>query len=761
MRVSARWNQKIFVGDNKMNTSNWAGKKMFAGCLISAGMIGLCGQRAAAFEPPIGAFGALLDSDASRVSFQGQLSDNGGLPLPGDSVELAFAVYEVGGLVPVGSIPSAKYPMIDGLVHAQLPMAPEWFDGTGRELGVSVNGGPEMSPRLPLSAVPYAFRVHRVASAELDDDIELGDVDSAGALSLFGNFGAPTVQLFGPSGVARSTNSVEVRTTLPDGSRRASMHKAATGGEFQTWDNTNHLTTWIGTKSPGGGEIIGNVPFGGFGRFQTSSDVTGVLCDGSYAFNAGAVLVQKDIQGSALTMVEIIGDQGDSAPVLNMFESGHLRVRLDARGSGGGAGINLFNSNNAETVHIDSDVNDAAEILLADRNANWTLGLDGDDGNGARISMGVRSALTLLLDANDGDEMGRITFFGTGTDPNGGPGAPVMILNGHDGNGSQIELINNGVDTVRIMADGGDNSGRIDVRSAANQTNVLIDGCGGDDSGNCGGGILLYDGNGNVTVEIDANEGGDALIRVGNGSSSSGGLVLYRDGQANSTIHLNGDTGNARLGLDGAESGELFLYSDVGGGSTIHLNGDTGNARFGNSGVESGEIFLYSDTGGGATIRLNGDTGNTRTRTLTITGGADLAEPFDVTAGIVADVEPGMVVSIDPNHPGQLKVCDKPYDRTVAGIISGAGGVNPGMVMGQDGSIAHGRHPVALTGRVYVHADATSAPIAVGDLLTTSSTPGHAAKVEDYGKAQGAVIGKAMTPLAKGQGLVLVLVSLQ
>ena len=34
-------------------------------------------------------------------------------------------------------------------------------------------------------------------------------------------------------------------------------------------------------------------------------------------------------------------------------------------------------------------------------------------------------------------------------------------------------------------------------------------------------------------------------------------------------------------------------------------------------------------------------------------------------------------------------------------------------------------------------------------------------RVADHGKAQGAMIGKAMTPLDSGQGLVLVLVSLQ
>ena len=69
--------------------------------------------------------------------------------------------------------------------------------------------------------------------------------------------------------------------------------------------------------------------------------------------------------------------------------------------------------------------------------------------------------------------------------------------------------------------------------------------------------------------------------------------------------------------------------------------------------------------------------------------------------------------------------------------------------------------PVALTGQVWCLVDTATGAIAPGDLLTTSSTVGHAMKVSDYAQAQGAVIGKAMTALSAGQrGLLLVLVSL-
>lgn len=144
-------------------------------------------------------------------------------------------------------------------------------------------------------------------------------------------------------------------------------------------------------------------------------------------------------------------------------------------------------------------------------------------------------------------------------------------------------------------------------------------------------------------------------------------------------------------------------------------------------------------------------------RTLTILGGADLAEPFPMQE---ESIEKGSVVVIDDQHAGHLTQSTRAYDRRVAGIISGANGIHPGIRLRQEGAMDAGPH-VALTGRVYVRADATRGPIAPGDLLTTSDTPGHAMKVADHARAQGAILGKAMSRLEDGRGLVLVLVTLQ
>lgn len=140
-----------------------------------------------------------------------------------------------------------------------------------------------------------------------------------------------------------------------------------------------------------------------------------------------------------------------------------------------------------------------------------------------------------------------------------------------------------------------------------------------------------------------------------------------------------------------------------------------------------------------------------------ISGGSDLAEGFHIVAS--EKVEPGTVVSIDPNNIGKLIVTNEANDTKVAGVVSGGNGIKAGLIMTQTGTLADGEYPIALTGRVWVKCTTENGAIGVGDLLTTASTPGHAMKA-DVGYSQGAILGKAMSPCSK-ENMVLTLISLQ
>ncbi|MGH7599578.1 MAG: hypothetical protein ACREOI_24750 [bacterium] len=297
----------------------------------------------------------------------------------------------------------------------------------------------------------------------------------------------------------------------------------------------------------------------------------------------------------------------------------------------------------------------------------------------------------------------------------------------------------------------------------------------GVDDGESGGGNTLdqaYDQGGpgaGRTINADAG----AVNIAGPNGLTVNGKVGVGTGSPNQKLEING--GNQEVGMRIAWGSQFpALYGEIkraqSGGLIINSNagGTWADINFQTEGQT--RLFVQSDgkVGIGTTtpterLEVNG---NAKVKVLQITGGADLSEQFEVqgapnSGGDELRAEPGMVVCIDPQHPGKLLVSSRTYDRTVAGIISGAGGVKPGMLMGQDHSIAQGSTPVALSGRVYCYAEASNGAINPGDLLTTSGAAGHAMKVTDYAKAQGAIIGKAMSSLKEGKGMVLVLVSLQ
>jgi hypothetical protein len=191
-----------------------------------------------------------------------------------------------------------------------------------------------------------------------------------------------------------------------------------------------------------------------------------------------------------------------------------------------------------------------------------------------------------------------------------------------------------------------------------------------------------------------------------------------------------------------------FFRQDTGNIMTLTSTRDPGAA------VRSPRVGIGTETPA-TTLHVNG---TATVDVLAITGGADIAEPFVVAEG--AAVDPGTVLVIDSRHPGRLKISESAYDTKVAGVVSGARNLSPGLIL--DPRLESGERPVvALTGRVYCKAEALSAPIVPGDLLTTSAVAGHAMKATDTSAARGAVLGKAMSGLSEGTGMVLLLVNLQ
>jgi len=276
-------------------------------------------------------------------------------------------------------------------------------------------------------------------------------------------------------------------------------------------------------------------------------------------------------------------------------------------------------------------------------------------------------------------------------------------------------------------------------------------------------------GKGPGVVALQVNpEGGGAAVYADSQGKGPGVFGKSKDGEG---VHgeTNSATAAAVVALQvNPEGGGAAVYADSQGkgpgvfGKSKNWEGVHGETNSATAAAVAGIQFNHEGTGAGiyGETRGKGPAGFFRGDVL-VTGdiqliNADCAEDFDI-AGLDL-VEPGTVMVIDSE--GALRQSDRAYDKRVAGVISGAGGYKPGLILDKQESSNY-RMPIALMGKVYCKVDAQFAAIEVGDLLTTSSTPGYAMKVSDPIKAFGTVIGKALRPLETGQGMIPILIALQ
>jgi hypothetical protein len=226
-------------------------------------------------------------------------------------------------------------------------------------------------------------------------------------------------------------------------------------------------------------------------------------------------------------------------------------------------------------------------------------------------------------------------------------------------------------------------------------------------------------------------------------ATSASGYAIEAIGANNSGVYAEGHSAGAAAigGRNTAGGTGVSGVSDTVGGIGIYARGATHAAFFQGNVEHKGNHHCTGTVTVDTDIQMQG---------------VDFAEDFTIDG--CAAVEPGTVVVID--EVLSLRPCEKPYDRRVAGVISGAGDYRPGLILDRQKDLEN-RLPVALVGKVYCKVDATYTPIEVGDLLTTSPTSGHAMKASDPAQAFGAVLGKALQSMTSGQGMIPILVALQ
>ena len=357
----------------------------------------------------------------------------------------------------------------------------------------------------------------------------------------------------------------------------------------------------------------------------------------------------------------------------------------------------------------------------------------GDDGTGV---LGIGQGNGVL-----GQSMGNNGFAGVRGESDGGPG-----VSGESAGSVGVDAkTQSGPAAVRaISAGNGPGVFGTGLRVGVLGTSTGSEGFSGVRGESNGGPGVSGESVGSVGVDAKTQTGPAALRAV----SAGNGPGVFGTG--------------LRLGVLGTSTGsEGFsgVHGESNGGPGV--SGESVGSVGVDAKTQSGPAALRAVHAGGGVAGLFG--GDVRvTRNLIVEGdiqlpNADCAEDFDIVGPV--QVDPGTVMVLGAE--GALVASFRAYDRRVAGVISGAGHFRPGLVLDKRLAPSGNRQPVALMGKVFCKVDAAFGAVEIGDLLTSSPTPGHAMKTDDPAQAFGAVIGKALRPLPAGQALIPILVALQ
>jgi hypothetical protein len=326
--------------------------------------------------------------------------------------------------------------------------------------------------------------------------------------------------------------------------------------------------------------------------------------------------------------------------------------------------------------------------------------------------------------------------------------------------GAQLDVENSSTAIPAIVGDSfattGSTTGVLGLVSSPNGTAVA--GLSGATTGASVGGFFRT-----------ASTTGTAL--VGSATATSGSaLGIFGETSAPGSDAILGSQ-RATTGSGAGLAGETA--SQTGGAGVIgRATASSGGAAafFGSTASTNGIVALLRAESGGDIII--GQSGSTTVQNVfrvdntgkgffdggTQTGGADFAESVAV-ARELSPHEPGDLLIVDTAGNRQLKLSHEPYSTLVAGIYS----TKPGVLATPHrmGETAANEIPLAIVGIVPCKVSAENGAIQPGDLLVTSSTPGHAMKGTDRSRMLGAVVGKALEPWGAGKGVIQVLVTLQ
>jgi hypothetical protein len=681
-------------------------------------------------------------AQGTAFTYQGRLSDQGN-PANG-SYDLTFAVFDAltAGTPASGTVTNGATSVSNGQFTVTLDFGPGVFTGAPRwlEVGVQTNGGSgfaTLSPRQQLTPMPYAIYSGNSAHADIAAQANQASGVVSGAISApqLSTSGAPgTGQVLGYNGTQLVWQDPVIGGSIGGWSLNGNL-RTSPGVNFLGTSDSQPLEIKVGggralrlePNISGAPNVIGGAPVN-----FVSNSVVGAVIGGGGALNYTGITYSNSVTAPFGT---IGGGVRNIAAGWGAMEGGGYQNIAAGYLSGvvGGA----YNTANGSEAFVGGGAYNTAELysVVAGGDLNTANGVDSVVVGGLiNTASGDYSFVGGGSDSSDvNDTLGNVASGGwsvvVGGDGNHATGDDSSVVGGANNTASGIwSAVPGGA--LNVASGVASFAAGYNAHATTQGAFVWAD----NSSGSAFTSIANYQ------FLMRATGG----VGIGTAQTPPGGLRVASGGLAVTGASSPSYPGSAGVFIEKVPNygGAVYAYDyNANGPLSLALNSPGGNVGIGTLTPQN-------------TLDVNG---TTRTHSIIITGEADLAEPFKMRAG---EIQQGSVVVIDDEHPGELKLSTKAYDTHVAGIVSGANGINPGISLRQEGTLEGGQN-VALSGRVYVQADAGLGAINPGDLLTTSDTPGHAMKVADPAKAQGAILGKAMSSLKEGEGLVLVVVTLQ
>lgn len=682
--------------------------------VIFASSIGLLMYQKLVVEPGSRDFALASPTGPSRfLTFQGRLTDPLDNPIS-KSKQIRFGIYNdksASGSALVWEEVNTVNPDSNGvfsLLLGKTKSLPQSVFGNNKELwlGITIGHDQELAPRQQLA---------NVASATNSELLQgLAPITQTGA---------------GVKNVVLALDSSGNLTMGP----AANPTFQAIGGQFKLSGQPLILTTNPGTNAniqilpDGTGKIDIGRPF-----FNSSQTAT----------NAGALEIADLVVVTATSSSQsaFIINQTGTSPIISASASGVLRFIVENSGTGYFAGnLGIGKTSPAYRVDIATTIASDRALNIAHTAATGT-------------NYGVYSSVSGAATTNIGG------YF-SATSSATARGLEVGSMSSADSTGLWINSLSGSstVVGVNIGAISGGGSGKgilFGAISSTGSTNygIYLDTLTGASSKN------YQITTGTITAIASATNIQLNLAGI-SGTAASSTNYAISTGDISST-----GTTNAALNLGAVSGAAATNYginiANISGGTSnnygIYLAGPASSATGAYGIYSAGTARSYfggnvgiGDTNPGNTLKINGSvcikdgqgscagtTAGTIYAGNTSVQSADLAENYLSSQ----ELEPGDVVSLsDDEHSMAVVKSTGSYQGSLIGIVS----TKPGVTLNSDAATdsAHPYvYPLGLSGRVPVKVTLENGPIAKGDYLSSSSTPGVAMRATK----PGIVIGKAL-----------------